>query len=239
MSFVDQGTDERAEVVQGAADVLVHWAKLNGAAVTVDPATAYVTLMDCTGSVQVARQLATIAANGKLSTPSTVFTTAAWQLQEDAIALFEWQVGAVPYADRLYFDVVLNKLYCPIDTSHLLTLYPDLENHLTAIGETDTTKFIKRAWSKFLRRIRSGHNRPSLILDKVVLVEPVLELSLYLVCRALSRSPDDLWDHRMKAHQEDYKNAVATLGEVKYDRNEDGLAEQNEVKRINRRKFTV
>ena len=238
MSYIDQSIDMRAEVLQGAVDSLVYWAKSNGAPVTVDGGTAFVTVMDCTGSQIVARTAATIAANGRLSF-SQMWTMAQWQLQEDCIALFEWAVSGVAFADRLYFDVVINKLLCPIDTSDLLEFYPDLESHLAAIGETDTTKFIKRAWSKLLNRIRSGHNRPSLILDKARLIEPAVELTLFLVCRALSRNPDDLWASRKSEHADDYKTAIAGLGELKYDRNEDGLAEQNEVKRINRRKWTV
>lgn len=247
MSFVDQGIDQRPEVLQAGGpggapatiqDSLVYYVKANGASQTVDPNSAFVTLMDNGGAVVVARTAAAIAANGKLSLTKT-WDAASWTLQEDCIAAWEWTVGGTAGADKQYFDVVLNKLICPIEVSHLLESYPDLEQHLLAIGENDPTKFIKRAWSKFLVRIRSGHNRPSLILERDRLFDAVSELTLFLICRALSRTADDVWERRKTEHEEDYKAAVAALGELKYDRNEDGLAEQNEVKRINRRKFTV
>lgn len=239
MAYVDQGIDQRAEVLYGAtSDTLVYWAKNNGAPVTLDTSSGFVTLSDNGGAEKVARAACSQAANGKLYT-TRAWASDVWQLQEDAIALFEWQVSGVTFQDRLYFDVVKNKLICPVDTSDLLDYYPDLEDHLAAIGETNTVKFIMRAWGKLLNRIRSGHNRPSLILDKSRLIEPAVELTLYLACRALSRVPEDLWAQRMHDHREDYKVAIAGLGELKYDRNEDGIAEQNEVKRINRRKFTV
>lgn len=238
-SYIDQGIDQRNEVLQGAVDSLVYWVKNNGAAQAIDSASAHVTLMDNTGTTKVARALCTISDSGKLSVSKT-WDADSWILQEDAIALWEWTVGSIAFSDRQYFDIVKNKLYCPIDTAKLLEVYPDLELHLSGIGETDVTKFIKRAWAKLLVRIRSGHNRPSLILDKHRLVEPALELTLFMVCRALSRNMDDLWWQRKKDHEEDYKHAIASLGEVKYDRNEDGVAEQRgEDKRLNRRKFTV
>jgi hypothetical protein len=238
MPYVDQGIDQRPEVVQGATNALVYWAKDNGAPLSVDADSAFVTLKDNGGTTLLARTAATIAANGKLSI-SNEWVAATWQLQEDACAVWEWAVSGVQYADRQFFDVVLKRLMCPIDTSDLLDEYPDLEKHLQAIGETDTTKFIKRAWSKILNRIRSGHNRPSLILDTSRLTDPAIEMSLYLACRALIREPDDVWSIRMRDHKEEYKVAIAAVGELKYDRNEDGVAEQGEVKRINRRKFTV
>lgn len=238
MSYVDQGIDQRAEVLSGASDSLVYWAKADGAPITVDPGTGYVTLLDNTGSEKVARAACSIASNGKLYVTRT-WDVATWLLQEDAVALFEWQVATVPYSDRLYFDVVKNKLLCPIDTSDLLDHYPDLEKHLAAIGETDTKKFIKRAWSTILNRIRSGHNRPSLILDRSRLYDPALELALARCCRALSRKPEDVWGVRKVDHIQDYKAAWAALGELKYDKNEDAVANEGENKRINRRKMTV
>lgn len=238
MAYVDQGIDQRAEVLSGASDSLVYWAKADGAPVTVTPGTGFVTLIDNTGSEKVARAACSIAANGKLYVTRT-WDLETWLLQEDAVALFEWTTGGIAFADRLYFDVVKNKLLCPIDTSDLLDHYPDLEKHLAAIGETDTTKFIKRAWSTILNRIRSGHNRPSLILDRSRLFEPALELTLERVCRALSRNVDDVWAIRKADHASDYKAAWAGLGELKYDKDEDAIADKEEDKRINRRKMTV
>jgi hypothetical protein len=64
-------------------------------------------------------------------------------------------------------------------------------------------------------------------------------LSLYYICRSLSRESDDIWDRRMKEHWKMWEVALAGLGELKYDRNEDGLQDKQETARPNRRSFSV
>lgn len=239
MAYRSEGIDQRAEVVRNAVDSLVYWAKDNGATLAIDSNTAYVTVLDNTGNTKVARTQTGITlttADGKVSFSQT-WTN--YELAEDYVLLVEWSTGSIPFADRLYFDVVLNKLKCPIDNNDILELYPDMDSHIVSIGQTAVDKFIKRAWAHLMNRIRSGHSRPSLILDRARLVEPAIEKAAEYTCRALSKELDDIWDVRRKDHADRYKEAMAGLGELKYDKDEDGLASPGEDKRVNRRKWTV
>lgn len=240
MAYVDEGIDQRAEVLSAGVDSLVYYAKKDGAAVTADPASAFVTIYDPTAGEKVARVAATIAANGKLSYSRT-WELATFPYAEDYCALWEWTVGSVAYSDRQYFDVVRNKLPCLIDESDLLELYPNLVEHMKAVdGATPTlAKFIKRGWSHLLDRIRVGGNRPPLILDRSRLVNPAIHIALHFATAALVREQDDLWDRRQERHMKLYETAVAGLGELRYDHNEDTIAEKEETARPNRRAFNV
>lgn len=246
MAYLEQGIDQRLEVSQGLVDSLVYFAKANGQPVTVDPATAWVTIIDPGGSSKVARTQTgvVIAANGKI-TFSQTWTEALYERWEDYTMLVEYAVSSVVYSDRVYFDVVKNKLPCLIDVSDLLDYYPDLEEHLKGINpgsdtsEATAAKLIKRAWSYLLDRIRSGKNRPSLILDRARLVNPAVAQALHLICDALSKEEGDVWDKRSEKHLKRYDKLVSGLGDLKYDSDEDGLAGEKETKQINRRIFTV
>lgn len=238
MAYSNEGIDARAEVLLDATDTLAYYVKKDGTQVTVDPATAFITILDPSGNEKVARTAAVIAALGKLSYTRT-WTLGTFELWEDYVALWEWQVSSVVFTDRQYFDPVKNKLNCLIDTNDLLDIYPDLVSHLGTIGETDASKPIRAAWSMLMDRIRSGKNRPSLILDKVRLVNPARQLAAHFACESLSKEPDDLWDKRAVKHLKFYEMLYGGLGELKYDRDEDGLAAQSETKPINRRTFGV
>lgn len=246
MSYIDEGIDQRLEVAQGLTDSLVFYAKSNGQPVTVDPASAYVTILDPGGTEKVARTQTgvTIAANGKI-TFSQTWTEATYERWEDFQMLVEYTVSAIPFADRVYFDVVKNKLPCLIDMSDLLDYYADLELHLQSVNQgSDTSavtgsRLIKRAWSFLLDRIRSGKNRPSLILDRARLVNPAIAQALHLICDLLSKEEGDIWDKRQDKHLKRYDKLMAGLGDLKYDMDEDGLASEQETKQINRKLFTV
>jgi hypothetical protein len=155
------------------------------------------------------------------------------------VALFTYVSSGVTYSERVFFDVVKTKLLCQIDHNDLLEAYPDLETHLAAIGETDTTKFIRKAWSEILDRIRAGGNRPSLILEARRLSNAAIELSLSYVAQALEKDPGDLWNDRKKDHRANYTAAWNGLGELKYDITEDGLADTDEETRVNRTRWHV
>lgn len=239
MSYVDEGIDQRSEVTYGAVDSLVFYVKRNGANVAVDANSGYVTITDPGGTQKVARvAVTTTAATGKLAYSRTWEATS-FELWEDFVALFEWQEAAVVKTDRLYFDVVRTKLECLIDERMVLEQYPDAESHLVALGITDAQRFIKRAWSVMLDRIRTGKNRPSLILDRARLVNPGIEAATARMCRALAKETGDIWHERMIHHFKEYNQLIASLGDLKYDKDEDGLAGNGEVKRMNRRIATV
>lgn len=238
MPYVNQGLDARAEIQPGGiADTLVYWPRVDGQSVT--PITHSVTIHSPDGGLITMAEISSLAANKLFLTKE--WTEAQFPLAEDYFALWNFAVAGAYYTDRQYFDVVKNKLPILIEHNDLLDVYPNLESHLRAIPEIGNTteRFIKRAWSKMLDRIRSGGNRPSLILDKARLVNPGIELTLHLVSEALSKVPDDKWETRAKMHKKNYDELFAGLGELKYDRNEDTLADSGETKRLNRRSFTV
>lgn len=245
MAYVNEGIDQRVEVLQSTGeDSLVYWPKANGAAIAPDtvapmaPETNFVTVFDPSGVEKVARTAVEIGDDDQLIL-TQAWPIATYPLYEDYSALWEFVSDDVSYADRQYFDVVKNKLPCLIDTSDLQEIYPNIANHLGSLGETDASKMVRRAWSVLLDRIRSGGNRPSLILDRARLVNPGLQLAAHFVCSALSRESDDIWDKRQEQHFKLYKELFAGLGTLKYDRDEDALAANSETKELNRRRFGV
>lgn len=223
MAYVAEGIDQRAEVLQdAAADSLVFYPKHDGAP-DAAPSSAFVTVVDPSGRELVPRTAATITGS-KLSF-TQAWPKATYPLDEEYIALWEWTVGGIVYSDRQYFDVVKNKLPCLIDTSDLQEVYPNLLNQLKAIGEQDASKFIRRAWSELLDAIRSSGRRPSLITDKVRLINPAVHLALSFTCNALAREAMDIWSSRAKAHSKRWNELFGQLGELRYDATEDGVTD--------------
>lgn len=247
--YADEGIDARAEVIvvntltnnPPINDTLTFYLKGAGKVITPDAATAFVTILDPLGAVLRARGAAVISTGGRLTLTQqwNESGTPAYALWEDYCALWEWQVSGVPFADRQFFDVVRTKLPCLIDTSDLQELLPTITTHLVAIGEVDCTKFIRRAWSEILDRIRSGANRPSLIMDRSRLVNPAVKLAMAKTCFALTRAPADIWDKRKDTFTKEYEVAWAGLGELKYDIDEDGRVADVEKTRVNRKRFSV
>lgn len=239
MPYVNEGIDQRAEVLIGKADTLTLVVKAGGQLLT-GINSAKVTIMEPSGVVIVA-QVNAVVTGSILSYTRTWDTgdTKKFELWEDFVAEWEYVTVNGTYTDRQFFDVVRTKLPCLIDVNNLLDYYPDLIQHLAAIEETDADKFCRRAWSLMLDRIRSGKNRPSLILDRSRLVNPGVQKALELVCNALSRDIGDIWSKRKADHKAEYEALRAGLGELKYDRDEDGLAADTDIKRINRRRFSV
>lgn len=243
MAYVDLGIDQRPEVLLNKEDTLQLIVKRNGKLVPLDNVDATVTIMRPTGEVIVAETAADMArvADGMLRYTRTwnEENDLKFELWEDYIAEWKYKVnGSISY-DTIFFDVVRMKLPCLIDVNNMLDFYPDLVEHLLAIGESDADKFCRRAWSLMLDRIRSGHNRPSLILDRSRLVNPAVQKALELACDALTKDITDIWTARAAKHLARYNELRSGLGELKYDRDEDGRAGEDDVKRINRRKMTV
>lgn len=240
MSYTSNGIDARAEVLEGEEDTLVTYLKANGAAIPPDANTAWVTIFDPSGTQLVARTQTGVAqaASGQLSFTRTWDATT-FERWEDYVALWEWQVSGATFKDRQFFDVVKTKLPVLIDTNDIIEIYPDIEEHIKSIGETDCTKFIKRAWSHMLDRIRAGKNRPSLILDRSRLVNPAIHLTCFYICNALKRAVGDVWDTRRAEHKEEWQSLFGGLGELKYDIDEDGLVAEAETKRVNRKTWGV
>lgn len=236
MSYINEGINQRAEVLSDAVDSIVYFPKLDGANVT--PSSATVKVLSPSGGQLVAEAVVVPGANGRL-TLSQLWALATYYLAEDYVALFTYVSGGVSYSERVFFDVVKTKLLCQISHTDLLDTYPDLEEHLSAINEADSSKMIRRAWSEMLDRLRSAGNRPSLILDVRRLTNPGIELALHYVALALEKDPGDVWNERKKEHRERYNAGWNGLGQLKYDITEDGLADKEEVERIARVRFHV
>lgn len=232
MSYLNEGIDSKAEVLSGdVADSLVYWCKQDGAPIVPTPSSAFVTVLDGANAVKVARTLATIV--GSKLVLSQTWPTATFPLAEDYIAVWEFASGGVSYADRTSFDVVRTKLPVLIDTSDLEELYPNLAKHLVSISETDASKFIRRAWSFMLDRVRAGGSRPSLIIDRARLVNPGIQLAACLTMDALCRQPGDVFDLRARRHEKNFEALFQGLGSLSYDKDEDGVADA-EPRRVNR-----
>lgn len=231
--WLNEGEDRKAEVLSGAGvDSLVYFVKGPDGPQTVDAASAFVTIHDAAGSVKVARTAATISPGGKLSL-GQAWPLATFPLAPDYFALWEWQVGGVAAADRQLFDVVKTKLRCPVDSSDLADMYPNLQDHLKAIEVDDASRFVRRAWSQLLDRIEAGGSRPSLILSTHRLINPTLMLALAMTCEALSREPGDVWEGRAVKHLKSYEALFSGLGSLTYDRDEDG-APNDRDQRVNK-----
>lgn len=238
MSYVDaKGVSERPEVQKGTTDTLTFWPADAGKLIDAAPGSQWVTILDPGGSVLVERTQADVT----IEVDKSITFTQLWnfELAEDFIAIWEYEVDGAARIERMRFDVVLCRLRCRVTESDLLEEYPDAADLLAGLGETDPVKFIRRAWARVLARIRAGRNRPSLILDDTRLKEPAIQLALHFMCKALQREAADVWSERYKFHRDEYDKAWKELGELKYDIDEDGLARQGETKRINRKTFTV
>lgn len=237
MSYLNEGIDAKAEVLSGdVADSLVYWCKENGAPIIPTASSAFVTILDSAGATKVARVAATIS--GSKLVHSQTWPTNSYPLAEDYIAVWEFASGGVSYADRTTFDIVRTKLPVLIDTSDLEELYPNLTKHLVSIGETDAAKFVRRAWSFMLDRIRAGGSRPSLILDRARLVNPGIQLAACLTMDALCRQPGDVFDLRARRHEKNFEALFQGLGSLTYDKDEDGTADA-EPRRVNRQRAWV
>lgn len=236
-AIVARKIDQRAEVIQGTAlDTVVYYAYDAGVDSVI--ASATVRILDPGGTVKVNTTTADVFGNAINLTQA--WPAAAYEFWEDYVFEVTWvDSNGTTFSDRMYFDVVRTKLQCVIADEHLLDVYPDLHSHLASIGETSALKALRRGWSMLLDRIRAGRNRPSLILDRARLVNPALQAALYFACASLAREVGDLWDKRADEHMKLYEKFAGGLGELKYDRDEDGLAGQNETKVINRRPFSV
>lgn len=235
-NYVNEGIDQRFEVLVDTADSLVYWPRVDGLRVT--PTSGTFTVESPSASVLAGPTAFVVGANGQLPI-SQAWPEARYPIGEDYQTLVTYVVAGVTYSDRIYFDVVRTKLLCLIDDDMLQGVYPDIENHLLGIGETNTAKFIRRGWSQLLDRIRAGGNRPSLILDKQRLINPGIERALQLACFALSKDPADLWDMRAQAHEKRYEEFMKGLGQLRYDLNEDAQADRSEETRVVRRRFSV
>ena len=90
-----------------------------------------------------------------------------------------------------------------------------------------------------LDRIRAAGRRPSLILDRVRLINPAVHLALHNASNALAREVNDRWDMQATKHWKRYEQLFGGLGELTYDKDEDAVVSPGEKKRINRVKFGV
>ncbi len=241
MAYANEGVDDRAEVLIGEADTLRMFIKRNGEVIAPEANSVYVTIYDASGTQKVARTQVgvTQAATGALTYART-WDAATFERFEDYKAVWEWTEATVVQKEILFFDVVKTKLPCMVDLSDLQEHYPDIEEHLKQLEDApEPDKFIRRGWSHLMDRIRSGGNRPSLILDRSRLVNPGVHLALHFACNALAKVPGDIWDMRKAEHFRWYERTFASLGQLKYDIDEDGNASDGETKRINRRRFFV
>ncbi len=239
MAYRNEGIDLRPEIVwKASADSLIFWPKRDADAQGV-ASSATVEISDPSGAVVVAATPATVqAVTGRLSY-SQAWPEADYDLAEDYSALWTWTISSVVYSDRQYFDIVRNRLECLIDTNDLLEIWPNLDKHLVAVGETDATKFVRRAWSHLMDHLKAGGNRPSLVLDRARLINPALQLACYYTAAALTRTDGDLWDKRADNAKEMYTELIGSLGTLKYDFDESGTVEVEEDKRANKRSFSV
>jgi len=240
MAYTAEGIDQKAEVLIDAVDTVRFYLKRDGALINPDLASVYATVKDPNGTTVVERtQVGVTQAVTGVLTYTRTWADDDYDLAEDYVVDWEWQESAVVHTDRQFFDVVKTKLPCLIDTNDLQEFYPDIEEHLLAVGESNPLKFIKRGWSHMLDNLRSNGSRPSLILDRGRLVNPGTRVSLAFACDALVREVGDLWDVRSAKHMKAYADLMAGLGELKYDRDEDALPEKGETVAPARKRWSV
>jgi hypothetical protein len=239
MTYIERPVDARAEVLQGeSADSITFTPSLKGYPVV--PSSAFVTVRGPTANELVARAAVTPTATGDLVV-SQAWPLATYPLAEDYCLLWEFTVDGVAYTQRQFFDVCKTKLFCPITTNELLEHYPNLEQHLKAVGEPDADKFVRRAWAKILNRIRGNGRRAALILDSQKLTQPTIELALHLVAKALAKtaSTDDKWWRLQELHLKQYEVEWGNLGSLKYDIDEDAIASPSENRRVGAPRWSV
>lgn len=236
--YINKGFDQKSEILEGHNDTLVMWPRVT--AESVIPAVASVEILSPTGNILVPNTAAVVdGVTGKLSF-SQVWGQLTYPRDEDYVAVWTFTSAGVQYVERQYFDVVISKLVCPVDTNQLLELYPNIVQHLAAVQVTDASRFIRQAWGTVLDRIRAAGNRPSLIMESIRLAGPTKALAASLVCDALSRDPTDVWWARARNWEAEYNARFSGLGSLKYDVDEDGVHDgDEETARVARVRFLV
>lgn len=248
MPFENELQNVRAEVQQGTSlDTLEFWVTIDGEEIGIGTP-FWLTLYDPSGAIIRARTQGNGigADNDRRMLLTQAWPAATYPLGEDYFAIWEFTFRGANTVERQSFDVVKQKLDCMLGKSVLLTHYPDLENHIRAVlpsANYNTAQilapFCRAAWSQLCDRIRSNGKRPSLILDKVRLINPSAELALHMICNALTRDVGDIWDKRSDRHYKNYEVMFGALGELKYDVDEDNVVSPGEVVAVTRRRFWV
>lgn len=222
----------RPEVTQGtAADALVFWAMVDG--LLVPPSSATVAIYSPAGSELVASSAITpdTDAPGRLAR-SQAWPEATYPLGEDYSAIFTFVVNGITYSERVWFDVVKQRLAVLVSPDDMLGLQPNLLEHVRALGlagvKSDLRGFAIAGHVHLCNRLRKKKIRPSLVADRRRLAEPALHYALHFVNAALARAPDDLFDKRAAAAWKLAGEVFEALGELKIDRDEDGTVGEEE-----------
>lgn len=117
------------------------------------------------------------------------------------------------------------KLYPPITDGDLVDgEYPDLVEQLGDYG-THLQKFIDQAYGQFVRKLWKLNYWPDIIVSQHDIVDPVRQLALFLVMKAMYRAQgSDRWEKLMDHHEDAWKAEWSTFG-ARVDRDHDGLAD--------------
>ena len=231
MSYANEGLDVRAEVTQDATDSLVFMCLVDGIPVA-PTGTPTVEIRDPNASVLVAAVDTTAGTPTGQRVYTRTWSEATFPLGEDFSAIFSFVSGGITYTERIYFDVVRNRMRILLTPSDLLETTPNLAEHLKGIGLTgtdaDLMRFARKGWAHLMNLIRKGGKRPSLILDRARLIEPATEYALAFAFLAMVKRPDDVWRDLAKEHFRLAGEAYSGLGSLRYDIDQDGTTRPGE-----------
>ncbi len=199
---------------------------LNGALAPPDSATY--TLIRPDGTAQINAAPASIVggiatyAIPALSLPSTLAFGEMYQSR--------WAMTYGTQVDRPRREAAVTafKLYPPITDIDLTRgEYPDLINQLGDIS-TSLQEFIDQAYGQFVRKLWKINYWPDLIVSQHDIVDPVRQLALYLVMKALYRSQKSAnWKELMDIHAEGWKGEWSGF-KARLDKDHDGLADSED-----------
>lgn len=222
----------RPEVNQGdTADALVFWALVDG--LPMRPTSAAVTLYSASGGELVAEAAPTIdAANvGRLALSRT-WPADTFPIGEDYAAQWAFVVNGITYSERVFFDVVRNRLPIAVHPRLMTDLQPNLGTHLRAVGlegnDDDLRVFAIHGHAHMCQRLRKAGWRPSLVSDRRRLVPVALHYALHFANAAISKTPDDLFDKRATTALKLAGELFDGLGRLKVDVDQDGTTGPDE-----------
>lgn len=214
MTFVLPGQTTKLEVVQGIANTVKYWPRVDGKLVTA-------TNPSITGLFDAANQQITgagAASAGGDGSIQFIWTPAAsLYLAEDYRFEVSYTDGTVPRTDRTYFDLVKVKLECPVDDNLLQAVEPNVMKWLAGQGLTSSQQFIQRAWGQIVQRIRGQGYRPALITDRFAFTDSCVSLSLSFICKAQQREDGDVFDKKSAFWAEQYARDWAAIGAIKFE----------------------
>jgi hypothetical protein len=215
VTYAFEGLTSKSEAVANGVTRMTFWPRVAGKLVV--PSTFSLSVFDMSGAALPGVE-SSLTVNSDGSCTFLLTLVAAQYPAEDYFydCAFVAPDG-LTYYDRIYFDVCIVPLPCPIDTNSLVAIEPSIQKYMTAAGRTDAQEFVDMAWDELLQRIRGQGYRPALVTDRQAFVAPAIRLALEYAFQSCIREAGDKYQVSRDFWKEKAKEAWAALGRLKFE----------------------